>query len=152
MRQRHISGLFPEERPTHQTGAWRGHLDNEETKMKATYCLLCEWSHIIYTAQQNKEWRPETSWTFKSSSRVFQLQRTVVQQLPPSDQVLFSKHLAALHPHDRLTVSATGDHRKHTPCSPFTHLSLVHAKFQRSTFWTSWSSCFTLEAVVLLVT
>lgn len=101
-----------------------------------------EVTHHLHSKQQNKEWRPETSWTFESSSRVFQLQRSVVQQLPPSDQVLFSKHLAALHPHDRLTVSATGDHRKHTPCLPCTHLSLVHTEFQRSAFWTSCCSCY----------
>lgn len=35
-----------------------------------------------------------------------------MQQLPPSEQILFSKHLAALHPHDGLAVSATADHRK----------------------------------------
>ena len=35
-----------------------------------------------------------------------------MQQLPPSDQVLLSEHLPALHPHDGLTVSATADHRE----------------------------------------
>lgn len=47
--------------------------------------------------------------TFESSSRGFQLQCSIMQQLPPSDQVLFSKHLTTLHPHDGLTVSATGE-------------------------------------------
>lgn len=48
--------------------------------------------------------------TFKTSSRIFQLQSSVAQQPPASDQVLFGKHLTTLHPHDGLTVSATNIH------------------------------------------
>lgn len=48
--------------------------------------------------------------TFESSGRVFQLHRSVVQQLPPPEQVLFGKHLATLHSHDGLAVSATERH------------------------------------------
>lgn len=70
-------------------------------------------------------WRVET---FESSGWVFQLQCSVMQQLPPSDQVLFSKHLTTLHPHDGLTVSATEDHTKQNPCLQFSHLALVQTE------------------------
>ena len=134
MRQRHISGLFPEETPTHQTGAWPAHLQHKDTQTvtaewtKDTVCggigkdkgadffdystlcfttFLCRTEHVFEDAR-----RLQTPCTFESPCSVLQLQSSVMQQLPASHQVLSGKHLAALHPHDGLTVSATGDDRK----------------------------------------
>lgn len=81
-------------------------------KQRLRFCCLCgtqQWQHVF-----KDTWALETSWTFKSSCRVFQLKHSIMQQLSPSDQVLLCKHLTTLHPHDGLTVSATGDHRKQT--------------------------------------
>lgn len=100
MRQRRISGLFLEEISTRPTAAWPGRLQHKG----GCGALNADGVHRGFLC--------EASRTFEPPGGVLQLQRSVVQQLPPSNQVLLSEHLAALHPHDGLAVGATGRSQK----------------------------------------